>query len=241
MRLLVTRPQPDADAQAARLRELGHEAVVEPVLALEVRDPGRLPAADAQAVIVTSRNALRALDELGQIDAMVHLPLVAVGKATARLAERLGFATVHVGAGAAPTLVPLIREQCNPADGPLLYVTGEKTAFDLKPALAADGFEVVQSIVYAARPSTSLGAKTIEAIAAGNLDGVILMSAETARIYAQLMKEHKLESAAARLLHLCLSGNVADTLLDRFDARVAVAGRPTQDDLLALIAREAAN
>lgn len=241
MRLLVTRPQPDADAQAALLREHGHEAVVAPVLAVEVRDPGPVPAADAQALIVTSRNALRALDELGTIDTMTHLPAIAVGKATARLAENLGFRSVTIGAGAAPSLLPLIRETCNPANGPLLYVTGEKTAFDLKPALAAEGFDVVQSVVYATRPVKKLDAETIDAIAGGNLDGVILMSAATAEAYARLMTEHELEDAAAKLVHLCLSSNVADALLERFDAHVAIASRPNQDDLLALIAREAAN
>ena len=241
MRLLVTRPQPDADSQAAALRGLGHEAVIAPLLTVEVRDPGPVSVADAQALVVTSRNALRALEELGRTPAMIHLPLVAVGEVTAGLAEELGFRDVVTGAGAAEALAPLICENFDPANGALIYLTGEKTAYDLRAPLEAHGFAVMQHVLYATRPVDSIDPDVIEEIRSGALDGVILMSPATARAYVRLLRESNLAECAEKLVHLCLSANVADALSGLSGARSLVASKSTQDDLLALITREAAN
>ena len=62
MRLLVTRPEPDALKLRAALEEHGHEATVEPLLARLVRGSGNDFDLDGvQALIATSRYALRAL------------------------------------------------------------------------------------------------------------------------------------------------------------------------------------
>ncbi|MDA7949532.1 MAG: uroporphyrinogen-III synthase [Hyphomicrobiaceae bacterium] len=241
MRLLVTRPQPDADAQAVILEELGHEAVIAPLLAVEVRDPGPIPIAGTQALVVTSRNALRAFEELGQVKAVTHLPLVAVGEATARLAEETGFQNVAEGPGTAEALVPLICGQCDPSKGVLAYLTGEKTAFDLRAPLESHGFEVAQMVLYATHPVDALDPSVVEEIRSGRLDGVILMSPATAATYTRLVQKSDLAEPAKKLVHLCLSANVAEALSGLAGARSSVASAPTQDDLLALITREAAN
>ena len=62
MRLLVTRPEPDATRQAERLAARGHEPVLAPLLAHRAGNRNvPLELDGAQALIVTSRNALRAL------------------------------------------------------------------------------------------------------------------------------------------------------------------------------------
>jgi uroporphyrinogen-III synthase len=61
MRLLVTRPEPDALKLGAVLEEMGHEATVEPLLSVSFDDAEPVDLDGAQALIATSRNALRAL------------------------------------------------------------------------------------------------------------------------------------------------------------------------------------
>ncbi len=58
MRLLVTRPEPDASREADKLAARGHEAVLAPLLVIEFVADVALPLEGAQALIVTSRNAL---------------------------------------------------------------------------------------------------------------------------------------------------------------------------------------
>src|SRR5262245_44640039 len=84
MRLLVTRPEPDALKLGALLEEAGHEATIEPLLSVSFEGGEPIELEGAQALIATSRNALRALkDSPAQLAEAKGLPLFAVGKATA--------------------------------------------------------------------------------------------------------------------------------------------------------------
>jgi len=106
MRLLVTRPLPDAARQAERLETLGHEAIFAPMLEVKFLDAGLPPVSAMQALIATSRNGLRALKASGNMQHALKLPLFAVGGATAKLARELGFREVHEGPGRAEELPP---------------------------------------------------------------------------------------------------------------------------------------
>lgn len=93
MRLLVTRPEPDALKLGAILEEAGHEAAVEPLLSVSFEGEA-IDVDGAQALVATSRNALRALKASPALAQARRLPLFAVGKATADEARALGFAGV---------------------------------------------------------------------------------------------------------------------------------------------------
>jgi len=91
MRLLVTRPEPDALKLRAALEEHGHEATVEPLLSVSFEDGDELDLDGVQALIATSRNGLRALKSHPALAEARALPLFAVGGATAKEARALGF------------------------------------------------------------------------------------------------------------------------------------------------------
>lgn len=242
MHLLVTRPRPDADVQAARLRQLGHEATVAPLLEIRFEDMAAArPPDGTQAIIITSRNALRAMEASPALDRIGDLPLFAVGEATAKLARELGFAQVRAGSGTAEALVPVLVEHCDPSGGPLYHPAGEKLAWDLKGALEAKGFEIAQPVVYRAVPVRKLPENAVAAIRRGVIGGVILMSPETARTYVGCIRDAHLEAQARSLACFCLSAGVAAELEPLSCVDVHVPAAMTQDDLLALIGRETAN
>src|SRR5680860_747701 len=84
MRVLVTRPEFDATREAEALTARGHEPVLAPLLAIEFLPGVSLDLDGAQALIVTSRNALRALAAHAELKQALALPLFA-GGATAWL------------------------------------------------------------------------------------------------------------------------------------------------------------
>ncbi len=241
MRLLVTRPQPDADAQAEKLKLLGHEVSVAPLLDVEFLDFAALPLTGAQALIATSRNALRALEASGQLEPTLVMPLFTVGSATAKLAHALGFKKIHEGPGTAEELLPLVQAGCSPGAGTLIHLAGERMAFDIKSALENEGFDVVQPVLYRINMADSFAEAAHKAHGSGALDGVILMSPATAQTYMALVSEPDLQALAEKLTFFCLSRNVAEPLKTLQDARVLIPANPTEDDLLALIGHEAAN
>ena len=73
----------------------------------------------------------------------------------------------------------------------------------------------------------------------GKLDGVILMSPRTAKIFAALLARHGLVTQGTRLVCYCLSEAVAE-VVSRLDG-VRVAARPREEDVLALVNAEAAS
>ena len=241
MRLLVTRPAPDASAMAEKLRGQGHDVIVSPLLRVEFLDP-ELPALSSlQALIATSRNGLRALEATGKLESARALPLFAVGSATAKRAQALGFEDVHEGPGTAEGLAPLVISNCTPARGPLLHLAGEQVAFDLKGALEAKGFEAVQPVLYRMRSQDSFSNEAQEALESGTLEGVILMSPATTRAYMELISAEQLERDAEKPAYFCLSENVAEPLAALETARIFISPSPTEDDLLALAGSKAAN
>src|SRR6476620_1900409 len=117
MRLLVTRPEPDALKLKAALEERGHQATVEPLLTVSFDDAGAIDLEGVQALIATSRNGLRALKSHPALAEARRLPLFAVGEATAKEARALGFEMVVTGAGTAQELVVHIASAAEPSAG----------------------------------------------------------------------------------------------------------------------------
>ncbi len=240
MRILVTRPEPDAARELQALAARGHEGIAAPLLVIEEAPDAAVDVEGAQALIVTSRNALRALSHHPALDAARKLPLFAVGEATARSARELGFAAILEGPGDGAGLAELIASTADPAAGRLVHLAGEALAFDMKGALEARGFTVTQTVLYRAVPTTELPAHVVSLIERGRIDGVILLSPRTARTYLALLERHGAVTQGKRPVCYCLSEAVAEVLTPHgFRARVAAHKR--EEDVLALLDSEAAS
>jgi uroporphyrinogen-III synthase len=235
MRLLVTRPEPDAASQAASLRRLGQEPVLSPLMRVEYFQPP-LELYRAQAVVATSRNAVRAIAKLPQLGAIVKLPLFAVGEATANAAREAGFVEVIEGPGTAKALAALIGERLDAHRGSLIHAAGETLAFDLAAALEPAGFLVEAPVVYRSIAAKALEPEAARLLDLGALHGVVLMSPRTAQIFAHLMRNRVYGLAA--LYGFCLSPAVAANV-EALGLKLRIAPSPREEELLALIAAEA--
>lgn len=102
-RLFICRPEPGASASLSRARKLGLDAVAMPLFELHPLDWQPPDPAEFDALLVTSANALR-LGGRG-LDRFRHLPLVAVGEATAAEARRAGWTDVRAGSGGVTELL----------------------------------------------------------------------------------------------------------------------------------------
>jgi uroporphyrinogen-III synthase len=240
MRLLVTRPEPDALKLRALLEEHGHQAAVEPLLRVSFDDADPIDLEGVQALIATSRNGLRALKSHPGLAEARQLPLFAVGEATAKEARALGFEVVVTGAGTAQELVVHMVSALDPAAGLLLHLAGDALAGDLRGALEQHGFRVLKPQVYRMLPATALSEDTVEQLAMGEIDGVTLLSPRTAQVYAALMRKQGLASVARGLVHFCLSPAVARRLEPLGTLRVQIADNPHLAEVLALIDAAAA-
>jgi uroporphyrinogen-III synthase len=228
MRVLITRPRAEAAALAADLAALGHEVSIEPLLTIEPV-AGVVPAlAGAQAIVLTSANAVPALPATG-----VRLPVFAVGVATACAARARGWEEVHAAAGDARSLARLIGAHCRPAAGPLLHLAGAEVRPGLAKALVAAGFTLRRQTVYRAIAARGLSGPVIEALQRQAIDAVLLFSPRTATILVELIAAHHLSACLGRTEAICLSAAVAAPCRRLEWRAVRVAPRPEVGSLLA--------
>ena len=239
MRLLVTRPEPDATALKAQLIARGHEVLIEPLLRIEFQPVDDADLDGAQALIATSRNGVRALAHSPVLDHAQSLPLYAVGPGTGATATALGFQQVIEGPRDARALIALIALQAEVNAGPLVYLAGDTPAADVAGELRRLGFHVQEPVVYATALADTLSPGVAARFKAGEIDGVLLFSAQTARTYARLILAQGLRRNLGEVTHFCLSAAVARGLDALTPPRIAVADQPNLQEVLALIDRGA--
>lgn len=219
MRLLVTRPVDEAERTAGRLSALGHEALIAPVM--EVAPTGAaLPDGPFDLVIATSARAL-------QNGAPLAAPLACVGEKTAAAGRKAGFAVAAVAPDAERLADLLLKE---PGTKKILYLAGRERRADLESRLGEAGWRVELVEVYAARPVAAWPKKIVDALAAGEVDGVLHYSPRSAGLALPLMCE-----ARGRIRHFCLSPAVALACAEIPADKVFVASQPTEDCLLSLL------
>lgn len=235
MRVLITRPEPEALKLKGILEERGHEGVVEPLLAVTFDDCEPIDLEGVTALIATSRNGLRALRHAGLVEEARGLTVFAVGGATAEEARRMGFRTVIKGPGTATALAPMIASTMDPAEDVLLHLAGDRLAVDSARELEENGFRASKVVVYRMQPASQLSDATCEALAAGDIEAVLLMSSETAVVWSRLVARHRLAPLLAQLPHLCLSDAIASRLKTLGNVPIEVAEQPTLEEMLALI------
>jgi len=213
MRLLITRPQPGADATAAALVALGHEPLVQPLLATEAV-AWALPDALPDAVLLTSAASVRHAG--AGSSALLHLPAHAVGGATAAAARAAGWRAVHEGPGNVQALLDGLPP-CR-----LLHLAGADRTDAQPPA----GVVVDVATVYRA---------VLQSLAAlPAVDGVLLYSARTARHFAAEWDRLGGRRGAVQLLAISPQALAA---AGSGWASAQAAPEPTEAALLAMLPR----
>jgi uroporphyrinogen-III synthase len=222
--ILVTRPEPQASALAARLRKEGYEALAAP-LSEYVDLPGNPPDLKAfDALAFTSARGVRVFS--GRSSARL-LPAFCVGSATAEEARARGFSSVHPGEGGAEDLARLIA-RAGVRD--VLHVRGVDTARDLGALLP--GVLVTRWEAYRAELLSRFPPEAEAALRSGRDITALLFSARAAARFSALLRP---ETIAARVEALALSPRVAGALEKLPWKAVRMAEAPRLDALLALL------
>ncbi len=238
MRLLVTRPEPDATRTANALSALGHQVTIAPLLTMRILPEARLPKRVFQGLIITSANGVRALKDHPERDLVAKQPVYAVGDATALAARRAGFATVTSAGGDVGELTTHLAATLKPDAGPLLHLAGDVVASDPAGKLHDAGFQVHTTALYAMDPVQALPEQAKSALNSDKLDGILLYSRRTAAIFALTIRRAGLAPLDPQVYCYCLSQTVADVVRPVCAGPVHVADTPTQISLFACLNAE---
>jgi uroporphyrinogen-III synthase len=235
MRVVVTRPDPDAKRTATALRALGHEVLVAPLM--KVQSVAADLSGHWSAVVITSANAPNAIADNAAKSALIKLPLFAVGQRSAEAAQETGFTNVTSAAGNVSELVRTLSAQHPGAEAPLLYLAGEDRAADLVGELSSRGIAAEMRVIYRA-VTAPFPSALIEALAAGEVDAVLHFSRRSAENYAAGARQAGIAGPALAVRHFCLSAQAAEPLTGA--GQVTIAARPDEAALIALLQAPAA-
>ncbi|MDB5435475.1 MAG: hemD [Phenylobacterium sp.] len=226
-KIWITRAQPGADATAERVRALGHEAIVAPLLAVRALEDVEVDLRGVAALAFTSANGVRAFSDLS---GERSLRVFAVGAATAQAARAAGFKLVLSADGDVEALAEGIALRRTELRGAVLHPGAAEPAGDLAAALEKHGVEARRLILYetaAVKLEAEIARQLVQA------DAALLHSPRAAQVLAALLKLHP----APRLRALGLSKAVVKPL-----ARIPLAAKvfppmPLEGALLNLIDR----
>jgi uroporphyrinogen-III synthase len=220
----ITRARPGALATADRVRALGFEAIIDPLLTVETLQ-AEIDLTHIAALAFTSANGVEAFARLSDERG---LPVFTVGRATARAAQGEGFASVSSADGDVEGLCDLIA---GAAGGPVLWAGAQEPAGDLVGMLRGCGVMARGVAVYETLDRAPL-AETLARLDAPLT--ALVHSPRAARALATVLGDRP----APNLRVLCLSEAVAAPL--RGGSRsVAFAPRPDESALLALLSAKA--
>ena len=219
----ITRAQPGAEVTAARVRALGCEPVVAPLLAVRELPGALLDLSDVGVLAFTSANGARAFaGRSGERD----LPVFAVGEGTAAAARAAGFSRVESAHGDVAALATMIAARR--LAGVVLHPGAVELAGDLAGRLTKAGVKARTIAVYetiAQGPSVAL-LDRLE-----TLDAALVHSPRAARALAAQLAQ----TPAPGLQILCLSSQIAQGVVGAAHGGVAIATFPTETALLSLL------
>jgi uroporphyrinogen-III synthase len=145
LKVWITRAQPGADATAVRVRALGHEPYVAPLLVMAPQGRGPIPLDGIGALAFTSANGVRAFAARSP-ERMLRV--FAVGEATAKAARAAGFAEVLASDGDVAALAERIIARRRDIPGQVLHPGAAEAAGDLTGLLEAAGVAARRLVVY---------------------------------------------------------------------------------------------
>jgi uroporphyrinogen-III synthase len=230
MKVLVTRPADDGAEIARMLAAMGHEALLAPLLTVQIHSGPPLSLDGVQAVLATSANGVRAL--AGRTP-LRDVPLFAVGPQTEAAARDAGFIRVRNADGDAGTLAEKAAEWADPARGLLLHVAGEEGGGALCQALAEKGFAVRREALYQVMAVDRLPPVAALALEQGLLDAALFFSPRSAQIFVACVQRAGLSARA--LVAACISENTAKPLYRLDFSEIRIAEAPNQAALLSCL------
>lgn len=226
-RIWITRAQPGAEATAERVRALGHDAVVAPLLAVRSLPDVAVDLTGVAALAFTSANGVRAFADAS---AERGLKVFAVGAATAQAARAAGFRSVLSADGDVEALAEGIAVRRGELRGVVLHPGAAEPAGDLAGALEKHGVEARRLVLY---ETAAVSLNSAEAEALARSDAVLLHSPRAAQVLAKVLRGHP----APQMRALGLSKAVVKPLSRTRLAAKAYPSVPLEAALLNLIDR----
>jgi uroporphyrinogen-III synthase len=240
MRVLIIRPELQAEQTAAKLAGLGHEPVVLPLFR-PVHDAGLCLDAlrsSHSALAITSAEAIRCLAGLGPALApYLDMVVFTVGRQTARLARETGFRNVVAAAGNGHDLAAVVAGHTARAvhPAPVLYLAGVRRSGIFEDTMRSYDIPCVTAEIYDMEPIHYSLEDQQRLLVTRKVDAAFFFSRENAKTFFDLDVFAQSKEALRKTLFFCLSRNIAEAVPEDFKNSAVVSLNPDEDELIDLL------
>lgn len=174
MRVLVTRPIDQAENTAEKLRGLGFKPLVCPLTRFTALSNWELRGRDLTGIILTSANAVKAIEASEKLDALGSATIACVGEKTAEAARKAGFRSIaHISPDVESLIKALDLNRFAPQSERWLYLRGEDVTRDLGTEFPQ---AVTDIVIYDMRADSEEIAKANAALSEARVDGALFYS-----------------------------------------------------------------
>ena len=227
LRVLLIRPLVDALPLAKTLESKGIESFLHPLF--EPHFFSLPPLKTPQAFIITSKNALRAIEANQDVK---KIPLYVVGDQTAHLAQEKGFSEVLSASGTNQELTELLINNAHPEKGVLWHLSGEVIKGNIIKELRAKGFEAERHIIYRIQEVENFSEALLSELQTKKISHVMFFSPHTTTIFVNLINKNALEEIVSQMTAVCLSFEVAKEAGFLAWKKVWVSPQPTTQNMM---------
>lgn len=204
--LLITRPQPQADKEAAFFSAHDISTHTDPMLIYQSIEFSPPDLSETDALIITSAQAL---EKWLKLDKNFNITLYCVGEQTTSLAIEKGYKNARSAGGNAQDLCALIQKEM-PKGSTFLYLRGKNISFDISATLKAQDYACSELITYKTVPAESFSAQTLQYLQDGKIAAISLYSAQSAQNFARIVCVNNLCNALKNIKLLCISNAVLE-------------------------------
>ncbi len=238
-KILITRPEQDAKTLSRKLKELGYEPILLPMMKINFTTE-TLNLENIDRLIFTSANGVRAF--VNQLDKNTpwQLPVYAVGEKTAGTLKSFGFKHIFTAQGNAEKLYQLILSHA-PKTQFLYHARASNHPHKLAERLEKQGFQVRKQNLYHTVERTNLPKDFIDLLP--QLKAIMLFSPRTAKVFLQLLQKIDWHKHIYDINFVCLSVQVRMHIqnellgLPKFHTRSIVACTSSEDMMLKALAK----
>jgi uroporphyrinogen-III synthase len=220
VKLLIIRPQPGADASAARARAAGFEPIVIPFFEIRPRPWALADANRYDALLLTSSNAVRHAG--AGLSTLLQLPVHVVGQRTAEIAQAAGLRIASIGTSDANEAVAAAMRA---GHHNLLWLAGQ----DHRDFANTHGMTITPMICYASDAVALPDNARAQIVAA---DAVALHSARAALRFRRAVMDYGLDPAMITIA--AFSAAIAEAAGDGWRA-ILVADMADDSSLLSAL------